>query len=101
MIVTLVHQIPGDCSLYFPTQAGSTDTYGDIKVTLNEEEQEQSFIMRRNFSVTDTTKQTSVNVAHYHFQGWEDWQLPKSSARSQLASLVEQAADYVTENHSK
>ena len=69
MVVTLVHQIPGDCCLYFPTEVGSTETYGDMKVTLSSKEQESSFVLRRDFKVTDTTNKqsSSVDLSHYHF----------------------------------
>ena len=57
--------------------------------------------MRRDFEVTDTGLQTSVRVSHYHFQGWEDWQLPTGKSRSQLVTLVDSAADFVTANYAK
>ena len=69
MIVTLVHQIPGDCTLYFPDQVGSTVTYGEMSVTLNALER-SNYVVQRNFSVGDARTNTGIDVAHYHFTGW-------------------------------
>ena len=49
----------------------------------------------------DRRLDTAIDVKHYHFTGWEDWQLPKGSSRTELATLVEQAADWVTANSEK
>ena len=39
MIVTLVHEIPGDCAEYFPKTLGTKQSYGDMDVSLVSEEQ--------------------------------------------------------------
>ena len=102
MIVTLVHKIPGDCCLYFPAQVGCAENYGnDIQVQIDTKEQESDFAVHRTIRVTDTTTQTTKIVNHYHFTGWEDWQLPTGNSRSNLATLIEQAADFVTINSQK
>ena len=71
MIVTLVHKVPGDCALYFPTKVGQTKKYGKMTVTLKSDEKEQSYIMRRDFLVLDTSADAVSTdgflVSHYHF----------------------------------
>ena len=98
MIVTLVHEIPGDCAEYFPTSVGTSLTYGEMEVSLVSEEQTREFVLRRNFQVKVSGEALVRPVTHYWFQGWEDWQLPTGASRSALAILVEEAADYVSGN---
>ena len=57
--------------------------------------------MKRDMKVRQQGSTEVRDVTHYHFQGWEDWQLPAGDSRSALASLVEQAADFVAENSQK
>ena len=58
-------------------------------------------MMHRTFSVEDTRTQKTKVVEHYHFTGWQDWQLPEGPSRESLAGLVEQAASYITANKDK
>lgn len=100
MIITLVHEIPGDCDEYFPWEAGSVN-FGPIKVTFVEETQESRFFQRRDFKVEDTRTQQTLNVSHYWFTEWVDWQLPSGKSRTDLAKLVAKAASFVSENARK
>ena len=72
-------------------------------VQLVQEDQTMNFVVRRHFKVKVSGQgdETQKNVTHYHFQGWEDWQLPTGDSRSALSSLVEAAADYVSDNAAK
>ena len=100
MIVTLVHRIPGDCHMYFPTELNYTGTAGEMKITLTAVE-ETPYVVHRTFSVEDSRTQKTKVVEHYHFTGWQDWQLPEGPSRESLAGLVEQAAAYITANKDK
>lgn len=100
MIVTLVHEIPGDCDEYFPKESGSA-TFGSIEVTLVNKTQESEFFVRRDFKVVNTQTQETLNVSHYWFTEWVDWQLPSGPSRNDLAKLVSKAASFVSENAKK
>ena len=54
MIVTLVQKIPGDCHQYFPTSVNQTETRGEMRITLNDVDKSQNFVVRRDFTVEDT-----------------------------------------------
>ena len=100
MIVKLVQKILGDCCcLILTLQVGKAKNYGnDIQVKIDAKEQESNFAVQRMISVTSTTAQTKKIDHHYHVTSWKDWQLPTDDSRSNLASLIEKVAAFVTTN---
>ena len=66
-ILTLVYELPGDCTLYFPTNVGDSQAFGEMEVTLVSEEQVMDYIMRRDFKVNVRGETDSRSLTHYHF----------------------------------
>mmetsp|Transcript_27206 Transcript_27206/g.36348 ORF Transcript_27206/g.36348 Transcript_27206/m.36348 type:complete len:129 (+) Transcript_27206:546-932(+) len=72
-----------------------------MQVKLNAVTQALDFAVRRDLTVTDSRTQVTREIQHYHFTGWQDWQLPEGPSRQSLSTLVEQAAAFVTANNAK
>eukprot|EP00051_Salpingoeca_urceolata_P021243 m.330451 g.330451 ORF g.330451 m.330451 type:complete len:1629 (+) comp19763_c0_seq7:586-5472(+) len=66
------------CFQYWPKAAGETVEFGDFSVSLDDEQQHDSFAVRR-FAVTHLPTARSRQIAHAHFTGWPDHGVPKDS----------------------
>ena len=70
-----------------------------MQVKLDKAEKRGRFVTRRYLSVTNLEEQTTRQVTHYHFKGWEDYQVPFGGASlEEFACVVDEAADFITDN---
>ena len=101
IILALAKDIPGDCALYYPVKVGHKEQYGEFEVTLRKESQPYSYIKQRDLTLRDSAlkdKSLDRSITHYHFTGWEDWQLPEGNSRESLEALTDISCDFVIEN---
>ena len=94
MIVTLAHQIPGDCAKYLPFEENEKLTDGSIEVICSQVTKNEKYLTVRELQVKDSNGSVCT-VTHYHFKGWPDWETPAGGSLKVFRSLIETATDFV------
>ena len=83
MVVDLTQQGEKGIAPYYPTTVGLTQTFGDVQVTLVEQNGNQA-----TYHVVDASTGQSGEVSRYHYQDWVDKTAISEEQLSDLAAFV-------------